>query len=43
MIGLTALGGFAGHVASGHWDWKTSLLLAMAVFVGGRIGAQRSV
>jgi hypothetical protein len=43
MIGLTAFGGFAGHVASGHWDWMTSLLLAVAVFVGGRIGARRSV
>jgi len=43
MIGLTALGGFAGHAASGHWDWKTSLLLAVAVFAGGQIGARRSV
>jgi len=43
MVGLTAAGGFAGHVASGHWDWKISLILAVAVFVGGQIGARISV
>jgi len=43
MVGLTAAGGFAGHVASGHWDWRTSLILAAAVFVGGQIGARQSV
>ena len=43
MIGLTAAGGFAGHVAAGHWDWKTSLVLAVAVFVGGQIGARLSI
>ena len=43
MIGVTALGGFAGHAVSGHWDWKTSILLAVAVFAGGQLGARRSV
>ena len=43
MVGLTAAGGFAGHVASGHWDWRTSLILAVAAFVGGQIGARKSV
>lgn len=43
MVGLTAAGGFVGHVASGHWDWKTSVILAVAVFVGGQIGARKSV
>jgi uncharacterized membrane protein YfcA len=43
MVGLTAAGGFAGHVASGHWDWKTSLVLAAAVFIGGQIGARTSI
>ncbi|MFV1957880.1 MAG: sulfite exporter TauE/SafE family protein, partial [Planctomycetota bacterium] len=43
MIGITALGGFAGHLACGHWDWKTSLLLGVAVFLGGQIGARKSV
>lgn len=43
MVGLTAAGGFAGHVASGHWDWKASLILATAVFVGAQIGARMSL
>ncbi len=43
MVGLTAAGGFAGHVASGHWDWRTSLVLAVAVFAGGQIGARKSM
>ena len=43
MIGLTAAGGFAGHVASGHWDWRVSLLLGVAVFLGGQIGARKSI
>jgi len=43
MVGLTAAGGFAGHVASGHWDWHTSLVLAVAVFLGGQIGARKSI
>lgn len=43
MVGLTAAGGFAGHVASGHWDWKMSLALAVAVFAGGQIGSRISV
>ena len=43
MVGLTAAGGFAGHVASGHWDWKTSLILAGGVFIGGQIGARKSL
>jgi len=43
MVGLTAVGGFAGHVASGHWDWRTSLVLAVVVFVGGQIGARKSI
>lgn len=43
MVGMTAAGGFAGHVASGHWDWRTSLILAVAVFIGGQIGSRISV
>ena len=43
MVGMTAMGGFAGHVAAGHWDWRTSLVLAAAVFAGGQIGARLSV
>jgi uncharacterized membrane protein YfcA len=43
MIGLTAAAGFAGHVVNGHWDWRQSLVLAAAVFVGGQIGSRISV
>ena len=43
MVGLTAAGGFAGHLAAGHWDWKTSLMLGVAVFIGGQIGARKAL
>lgn len=43
MVGLTASGGFAGHVINGHWDWKVSLMLAIAVFVGGQFGSRFTV
>ena len=43
MIGLTASAGFAGHLVNGHWDWKHSLVLAAAVFVGGQIGSRISI
>ncbi len=43
MVGITAAGGFAGHVTSGHLDWKASLVLAVAVFAGGQIGSRISV
>jgi len=43
MVGLTAAGGFAGHVASGHWDWRTSLVLAVVVFAGAQIGPRMSI
>jgi uncharacterized protein len=43
MVGLTAAGGFAGHLAIGHWDWKTSMMLGLAVFIGGQIGARKAL
>jgi uncharacterized membrane protein YfcA len=43
MVGLTAAGGFAGHLTAGHWDWRTSLLLGVAVFLGGQIGARKAL
>jgi uncharacterized membrane protein YfcA len=43
MVGLTSAGGFTGHVISGHWDWKLSLILSIAVFIGGQIGARISI
>lgn len=39
MVGVTALGGFGGHLAQGHFDWRMALLLAPGVFVGAWIGA----
>ena len=39
MVGITALGGFAGHFAAGHFDWRMGLILAPAVFIGAQIGA----
>ena len=42
-IGLTAAAGFGGHWASGHWDWRLSLVLAVAVFAGGQIGSRISI
>jgi len=43
MVGFTAASGFTGHVVNGHWDWRTSLVLAVTVFVGGQIGSRISV
>jgi len=43
MVGVTALTGFAGHAIHGHWDWKLSLVLAVAVFIGAQIGARFSL
>jgi len=40
MVGMTASGGFAGHLFHGHWNWKLSLVLAAAVFIGGQIGSR---
>ncbi len=43
MVGITAAAGFAGHVVIGHWDWRTSLALAAAVFLGGQVGSRFSI
>jgi uncharacterized membrane protein YfcA len=43
MVGITAAGGFAGHVMQGHWHWQNSLVLAIAVFAGGQIGSRISI
>jgi uncharacterized membrane protein YfcA len=43
MVGLTAIGGFMGHVAAGHFDWKIALILAPGIFIGAQIGARTSV
>lgn len=43
MVGITALGGFSGHFLRGHWDPKTSLMLACFVFIGGQLGSRKSI
>ena len=43
MVGVTASGGFAGHLLHGHWSWKLSLLLAAGAFIGGQIGSHLTV
>ncbi|MFH1070845.1 MAG: sulfite exporter TauE/SafE family protein [Candidatus Glassbacteria bacterium] len=43
MVGLTAAGGFLGHLSVGHWDWKTTALLTLIVFAGGQLGARISL
>jgi hypothetical protein len=43
MVGVTASGGFAGHLLHGHWNWKLSLVLAAAAFIGGQIGSRLTV
>jgi hypothetical protein len=43
MVGLTATGGFLGHLAAGHIDWRTALILTPGIFIGAQIGARMSV
>jgi uncharacterized membrane protein YfcA len=43
MVGVTASGGFAGHLLRGHWNWRLSLVLAAVVFIGGQIGSRLTV
>jgi uncharacterized membrane protein YfcA len=43
LVGLTASGGFAGHLLRGHWNWELSLILAVAAFIGGQMGSRVTV
>jgi uncharacterized membrane protein YfcA len=43
MVGVTASGGFLGHLIAGHFDWKVAFALAPGIFLGGQIGARQSV
>ncbi|HUZ45359.1 MAG TPA: sulfite exporter TauE/SafE family protein [Terriglobia bacterium] len=43
MVGLTASGGFLGHLAAGHFDWRVTIILVPGIFLGGQIGARASV
>jgi uncharacterized membrane protein YfcA len=43
MVAITALSGFGGHIISGSFNILTALPLAVAAFVGGRIGSILSI
>jgi len=43
MVGVTASGGFLGHLKAGHCDWKIALALAPGVFLAGQLGARKSI
>lgn len=43
MVGVTASGGFLGHLKAGQCDWKIALALSPAVFLAAQIGARRSI
>ncbi len=43
MVGLTATGGFFGHLAAGHFDWRIAVILVPGIFLGAQIGARTSV
>ena len=39
MVGITAMGGFAGHAVAGHFNWHMGLLMAPGIFIGSWLGA----
>ncbi len=43
MVGFTGATGLAGHLVHTGIDWKTALVLIVAVFVGGKIGSKISM
>jgi len=43
MVGITAAGGFIGHVIDGMWEWQRALPLAVVVFIGAQIGSRISI
>jgi uncharacterized membrane protein YfcA len=43
MVGITATGGFIGHLASGPWQWKAAVPLAVVVFIGAQVGSRISI
>lgn len=43
MVGLTASGGFFGHLVAGQFDWPVALVLVPGIYLGGQIGARRAV
>ncbi len=43
MVGLTATGGFVGHLAAGHFDWRIAVALIPGIFIGAQIGSRTSI
>ncbi len=43
MVGLTATGGFLGHLKAGHVNWPVALALVPGIFIAGQIGARKAV
>ncbi len=43
MVALTGLGGFLGHSLSETIEWRLALVLAVAAFAGGSLGARLSL
>lgn len=43
MVGITATGGFTGHLLNETWDLKKAIPLAIVVFTGAQIGSRISV
>ena len=43
MVGITATGGFTGHILSESWDFEKAIPLAIIVFAGAQIGSRISV
>jgi uncharacterized membrane protein YfcA len=43
MVGITATGGFTGHLLNETWDLKKAIPLAVVVFAGAQIGSRISV
>lgn len=43
MVGVTASGGFLGHLKAGDCDWKMALALAPGIFLAAQMGARRSM
>lgn len=43
MVGITAVGGFTGHLINEMWEWKKAIPLAVVVFAGAQIGSRISI
>jgi len=43
MVGITAAGGFTGHIIKGPGHWQLTLPLALVVFVGAQVGSRISI